>query len=962
MGTAMNSSVVSNGIAPSRRLLLVLAMVVALIAGGVIVSKSLTSAKAGGVGTAETISGGSANEGDAANPGKITFTITASGLFLSPDTVHYKTFPGQGANGATEEPANSTCRVTPQPGCGDFLHTEGNLTFNGAGSQTVDVPLVGDSVVEPDQPFRMEISGGSVGATPIAATGTIVNDDFELSVDDVQVTEGTGATPTNAPVVIKLSGVRTSPTVVNYVTNNGTAKEAEDYTKVDDTVTIPAGQTTATVNVPVIADNKYEDSETFGFTITSGTPAVAVKSDGGFAVVTITDDDIPPVATEQPSFSITDAAVTEGNTGVVALNFTVKLSAASQHTETVKVTTADSSAKQPGDYSSKEATLTFAPGDLSKTFQVAVNGDTLDENNETFTATLSAPSAGAKLTDDVMGVGTINDDDTAPTLSVAAASADEGSDMTFTLTLSAISGRDILVQVGTEDGTAKEPGDYTKVPFTTTVLIPTGATTKTFAVKTLADTVDEPDETFKFDAATEKKNTPDQFNPAVQATGTIKDKTAAPQLAIADVAADEGNTATTDFTFPVTLTGTSTQTVTVAYATSLDTGAAHPAAADDFTATSGTLTFAPGDTTKNVVVKVTGDTDSEDAETFKVTLTNATNAALADATAVGTIKNDDAVPLHPQFIATGAGAGAGAHVREFNGSTPQATSLFPYPDGPGVRVARGDLDNDGHDELIVAPGPGVDSVIKVYNADGSAELASVNAYPGFQGGVYVAAGDVDGDGKAEVITAAGAGGGPHVRTFAFTGAVGSRSLTGSPGFMGADTRNGYSGGLTVASANLDGIGPDEIVVGLASNGPPIVVVWSYNPATNTPTQRGFFAAYDQAFTGGIRVAAGDLDGDGKAEIVTGVGPGGGPHVRVFAANGGGLPGSAFAYDAGFRGGVNVAIGDVDGDGDNEIITAAGPGGGPHVKTFDVLMHELPTGFMAYGQEFHGGVWVAAGTP
>lgn len=514
----------------------------------------------------------------------------------------------------------------------------------------------------------------------------------------------------------------------------------------------------------------------------------------------------------------------------------MKLSAASQHTESVVVTTADSSAKQPGDYASKQATLTFAPGDLSKTFQVAVNGDNLDEDNETFTATLSAPSAGAKLTDDVMGVGTINDDDATPTITIAPASGDEGGKVTFTIVMSAVAGRNETLAIGTNNGTAVEPGDYTKIPAGTTLVIPAGQTSKTVDVDAKTDAIDEPDETFGFQAATET-DTPGTFNTPVLAVGTIKDKTAAPQLAIADVAADEGNTATTDFTFPVTMTGASTQTVTVAYATSLDTGAAHPAAADDFTATSGTLTFAPGDTTKNVVVKVNGDTDSEDPETFKVTLTNTQNAALADAVAIGTIKNDDAVPLHPQFITTGAGAGAGAHVREFNGAAATATSVFPYPVGPGVRVARGDLDNDGHDELIVAPGPGVEPVIKVYNANGSAELASVNVYPGFQGGVFVAAGDVDGDGKAEVITAAGPGGGPHIRTFALIGAAGSRSLTGSPGFMGAETRNGYSGGLTVASANLDGAGGDEIVVGLASNGPPIVAVWSYNPTTNTPTQR-----------------------------------------------------------------------------------------------------------------------------
>jgi peptidoglycan hydrolase-like protein with peptidoglycan-binding domain len=120
-----------------------------------------------------------------------------------------------------------------------------------------------------------------------------------------------------------------------------------------------------------------------------------------------------------------------------------------------------------------------------------------------------------------------------------------------------------------------------------------------------------------------------------------------------------------------------------------------------------------------------------------------------------------------------------------------------------------------------------------------------------------------------------------------------------------------------------------------------------------------FLAYDYRFPGGVHVAAGDVDGDGRADIVTGPGPGGGPNVRVFDA-GGGLKSSFMAYEDAFPGGVSVAVGDVDGDGRADIVTGAGPGGGPLVKVFDVSGN-LKSYFFAYDPAFAGGVRVAAGT-
>ena len=116
---------------------------------------------------------------------------------------------------------------------------------------------------------------------------------------------------------------------------------------------------------------------------------------------------------------------------------------------------------------------------------------------------------------------------------------------------------------------------------------------------------------------------------------------------------------------------------------------------------------------------------------------------------------------------------------------------------------------------------------------------------------------------------------------------------------------------------------------------------------------------DPAFPGGVTVAAGDVTGDGVAEIITGAGPGGGPHVRAFSLAGGGVTevASFFAYDPAFPGGVHVAAGDVTGDGVAEIITGAGPGGGPHVRAFSLAggTSTEVASFFAYDPAFPGGV-------
>src|SRR3989338_9388979 len=164
----------------------------------------------------------------------------------------------------------------------------------------------------------------------------------------------------------------------------------------------------------------------------------------------------------------------------------------------------------------------------------------------------------------------------------------------------------------------------------------------------------------------------------------------------------------------------------------------------------------------------------------------------------------------------------------------------------------------------------------------------------------------------------------------------------------------FSGGVAAAVGALDGDRRPEIVTVTARSGGARVRIHNSRGQLIRPE----FPAYDPRFQGGASVAVGDLDGDGQGEIVIGAGPGGGPHVRVFDGNGNLKLSGFFAYDPRFRGGVRVAAGDLNGDGKAEIVTRAGPGGGPHVRVFDGGGRPQ-SGFFAFESTGRGGVEVGA---
>ena len=271
---------------------------------------------------------------------------------------------------------------------------------------------------------------------------------------------------------------------------------------------------------------------------------------------------------------------------------------------------------------------------------------------------------------------------------------------------------------------------------------------------------------------------------------------------------------------------------------------------------------------------------------------------------------------------------------------------------------------DGNDVVVtkiatpltaVGAGAGGLPIVNVYDRDGGLMRSFLAYDPSFRGGVRVAVADVTGDGIWDVITAPGPGGGPHIKVFdGVTGALVRQWMAYDPAFRG---------GVFVAAAPID-LNDDlaEIVTGAGAGGGPHVQVFDGKTGAVVTS----FMAYDPAFTGGVNVAAirkytfVDVDprlpsSTHPGRIVTGTGPGGGPHVRIFDGTNGRLEVEFFAYDLNFRGGVTVAA-SFDTSNHGYLVTAPGPGAPPEVRVYDGSSTAFPAkSFLAYGADFRGGV-------
>lgn len=532
----------------------------------------------------------------------------------------------------------------------DYSSLSGSIVIPAlTSSDSIDVSAIDDVIVEGDETVILTLTGTDNSAVTVASdaglSATVTfsdNDAAEFSVTasiDTASENGEGS-PTHGEFTITMSKAARVDVTID-VAVSGSAANGTDYTTIGSSLTFLAGETSKTISVAVIEDTLVEDDETATLTISNPQPAdgldsglFSISGTASSATVTIIDDD------PDPTTSINDPEVTEGDTGVNTLTFVITLSHASTKTGTVDYTLEGDSATSDVDFVFKSGTLTFEPGETSKSIDVSVIGDLIQESAETFHLSLSN---GINITiQDNLGIGTIRDNDTAE-LSIADVSIAEGNDgnteFTFTVTMNPPSIGTVTVDFSTENNTALAGEDYTAT--TGTLTFNPMETTQTITVLISGDTVYENDESFLVNLSNSENAV--ISTTANQGTGTIQNDDVIPVLSIGSVSQNEGNSGTSNLAFAITMDHASAFTTTVEYATENGTATTE----GDYLATSGTVTFNPGDTSKTIQVSINGDRLVESNETFMVNLSNMSDNATISPTAdqgTGTIVNDDHAP------------------------------------------------------------------------------------------------------------------------------------------------------------------------------------------------------------------------------------------------------------------------------------------------------------------------------
>lgn len=606
--------------------------------------------------------------------------------------------------------------------------------YGGAGNDSLDGGLGNDFLYgEPGFDKLIDASGAnflSYGVSPKIGISPPAN-----------VTEGNSGSKTAYVNVVVTPGDVDSPNIkFTYSTVNGTAVAGSDYANVPSTTKIVSGTAAQTLKIPVTINGDLLDeaNETFSMVLSGITNASL--SGAAQATCTIVDDDAPVL----PKITISNASVVETASGSEMV-FAVSLSSPSTSPVSVLYTTADGTAKSPGDYTSESGTLTWAANTSgTKMVRIPVMADGIVEATETFSLRLSN-AVGATLAN-ATATGTIQDE-ALPAASVAGADATEGQAVKFVVTLSATPQRQVTITYRTEDAGAIAGVDYESTQGTLT-WNPGDSLSKTIIVNTIDDSQNRGTRSLRLRLVSVSNAT----SPAPVATASIRDNDLPPAATVGDLFVNETGSAAQ---FEVTLSKPSSQILVIDYATADGTAVAGV----DYTGAAGQLVFLPGETKKLVTIPILNDALPEPAESFALNITNTSGGvSITNGKATCSISDDDmartdrvgAAIYNPatrqmEFYLDAAGDGVGAEKIFKVAANPTDVAVVGdwNADGRtdvGVVVSnqqRGGLDwhlytqvNGSLSEQVVQYGlPGDKPIVGDWNGDHRADLSIIRPNP-----------------------------------------------------------------------------------------------------------------------------------------------------------------------------------------------------------------------------------------
>lgn len=446
---------------------------------------------------------------------------------------------------------------------------------------------------------------------------------FQASSYTVNELEGT------ATITVVLDTPSAQAVTVDYATSAGATNPAtagSDYTASNGTLTFNPGETVKAFTIPLLDDASQENIETVSLTLSN--PVNAALGVLTTATLSIIDNETTTVQFETPGYIINE------NGGQVAIQVT--LSSAAAFPITVDYATSDGTAAAGSDYTANSGTLTFAPGETSKTINVAVLDDSAFESNEIVNLTLSNVTPGTTF----LGVPssatlTILDDEQQPTVKFSSTTYsvnEEAGTANITVTLSTVANAPVTIDYATSAGTAIAGEDFTNTSGTLTFAA--GETSKVLTVAIGNDILDEDEEVFDVQLSNPNGAL---LGAPFSALVTIVDEDPAPTVQFENANITK-NESIGIIDIVVTLSAPSGKLVTVNYTSS--NGSAVDG--EDYASAIGTLTFAPGETSQSFELSVLNDKTAENTETLTLTLSNPVNATVGatTTTTVGIIDND----------------------------------------------------------------------------------------------------------------------------------------------------------------------------------------------------------------------------------------------------------------------------------------------------------------------------------